>query len=70
MLLVGELIKTSKVDPCLSSYNGTRPWPDKRNSQICESSVYNVALPFIVLSCYRSSVQTMVVFRPFQASNS
>ena len=26
------------VDPRLSGYNGTRPWPDKRNSRICESS--------------------------------
>ena len=28
-----------------------------------------LALPFLFLSCYPSSVQTIVVFQPFQASN-
>ena len=31
-------IHSSTVDPRLPDYNGTRPWPDKWNSWICESS--------------------------------
>ena len=48
----------SLIDPRLSSYNGTRPWPDMWNSRICESSckyglyVSLLALPFLFLSCY------------------
>ena len=61
------------VEPRLSGYSGTRPWPDKRNSwNHHPSSVYNVlllALLFLFLSCYPLLVQTIVVFRPFQASN-
>ena len=36
--------------------------PDKRNSLICESSVYNVALPFLVLSCYPLSVPVQTIY--------
>ena len=61
------------VEPRLSGYSGTRPWPDKRNSRNHHpNSVYNVlllALLFLFLSCYPLLVQTIVVFRPLQASN-
>ena len=43
------------VDPRLSSYNRTRPWPDKWNSQLCESS------------CKRHNISTAVSF-PFMLS--
>ena len=41
------------VDPRLFSYNGTRPWPNKGDSQI--GSIINV-------SCYPLLVQTIVLW--------
>ena len=54
MLIIYASQNTNTVDPCLSGYNGTRPWPDNY-SEIAgyvnyhANRIYNAAVFYLVM---------------------